>query len=83
MDTQEHGDRQGDRRHGVADRRLHNDPRGRDARRLGPCRECGIETEHVAIWNGSSVRLCVDCSSAIRVGGIETDPTSPHGWRFI
>lgn len=32
----------------------------------GHCRECGVETEHVAQWNGKPVNLCPACSRALR-----------------
>ena len=32
----------------------------------GPCRQCGEETEHVALWRGKPVKLCPRCSAAIR-----------------
>jgi hypothetical protein len=66
-DTREHGDRHSTDRRVGAERRTHEDPRGRAAR-LGPCRECGNETDHVAIWNGHAVRLCPTCSLIIRRG---------------
>jgi len=58
-------ERHGDRRT-HDDRRSHDDPLGSLARR-GPCRECGAETEHVALWNNRAVRLCAACSTAIRL----------------
>lgn len=30
------------------------------------CRECGAETEHVALWDGKAVALCPDCATEIR-----------------
>jgi formylmethanofuran dehydrogenase subunit E len=61
------GDRRINRR--IKPDRRHYPSRGRIAR-VGPCHECGEETEHVAVWNGEPVRLCPKCATRIRGGEV-------------
>lgn len=71
MDHPAYGDRRVDRRISEERRTEPRDRRrtfpgsGRSLRK-GHCRECGAETDSVALWEGKPVHLCPPCGRKIR-----------------
>jgi hypothetical protein len=75
MDHPAYGDRRVNRRIGEDRRtkkardRRHTYPGSGRTSRKGHCRECGEETDAVALWEGKPVNLCQRCSRRIREEG--------------